>query len=229
MQICPNYGYYPQPIKSWLIVKENKLEEAVRVFGGTNIQISTEGKQHLGAVIETEENKKNYINDKIGEWTKDINMLIDIAITHPQAAYTVCVTSYQYKLTYLLRAIPNIEDQLKKIDDVVPAIIGGHIISNAEKVMNSLPTRLGDLNLKIFAEAAENEYKDSTRITSNFQTQILGTNNKDSKTRGEVKVEREKRSQEKLRQFRAIPDGWWKNKKNDGNWMGFELVNEFTH
>ena len=136
MQIAPNYGCYPQLMKSWLIVKENKLEGAVQVFGGTNIQTSTEGKQYLRAAIGTEENKKNYINDKIGEWTKEINMLTNIAITHPQAAYTACVTSYQYKLTYLLRTIPNIEDQLKKIDEVVSAIIGGHIINNAERVMH---------------------------------------------------------------------------------------------
>ena len=43
MEIGQNYGYYPLPTKSWLI---NKLEEAVWVFGGTNIQISTKGKQH---------------------------------------------------------------------------------------------------------------------------------------------------------------------------------------
>ena len=75
MQSDPNYGYYPQPTKSWLIAKENKLEEAVRVFGGTNIQISTEGKRRLGAVIGTEENEKNHINDKNSKWTKEINML----------------------------------------------------------------------------------------------------------------------------------------------------------
>ena len=69
MQIGPNYGYYPQPTKSWLIVKENKLEEAVWVFGGTNIQIYTEGKKHLGAAIGPKENKKKYINDKISKWT----------------------------------------------------------------------------------------------------------------------------------------------------------------
>ena len=70
MQIGPNYGYYPQPTKSWLFIKENKLEKAVWVIGVTNIQISTDGKQHLGAVIEMEENQKKYINDKISEWTK---------------------------------------------------------------------------------------------------------------------------------------------------------------
>ena len=110
MQIGPNYDYYPQPTKSWLIVKENELEEAARVFGGTNIQITTGGKRHLGAVIGTEENKKKSINDKISEWKKEINMLTDIATTHLQAAYTAYVTSNQHKLTYLLRTIPNIKD-----------------------------------------------------------------------------------------------------------------------
>ena len=104
--------------KSWLIVKQNKLEEAVWVFGGTNNQISTEGKQRLGVVIRTEENKKNYINDKISEWTEEFDLLTYTA-TAAYTATTAYVTSYQHKVTYLLRTIPNIEDQLKNIDEVV--------------------------------------------------------------------------------------------------------------
>ena len=104
MQIGPNYGYYSQPTESWLIVKENKLEKAVRMSGGTNVQISTEDNQHLGALIGTEENNKNHINDKISEWMKEINMLTDITTTYLQAAYTNYVTNYQHyqhKLTYI--------------------------------------------------------------------------------------------------------------------------------
>ena len=90
-------------------------------------------------MIGTEENKKNYINNNISKWTKEINMLTDIGTTHPQEAYTPYVTSYQHKLTYLLRTIPNIEDQPKKIDEVVrdkfiSAIIGSHIINDDERV-----------------------------------------------------------------------------------------------
>ena len=101
-------------------------------------------------------------------------MLTGIATTHPQAACAAYVTSYQHKLTYLLRAIPNTENQVKKIDELarnklIPDIIGVHIINNADKVMFSLPTCLGGLGLKIFVGTAENEYKDSTRITSNIQ------------------------------------------------------------
>ena len=65
------------------MVKEKKLVEVVQLFGRKKkIQIATAGKWHLGAVIGTEENNKNYINDKISEWTKEINILTDIATTH---------------------------------------------------------------------------------------------------------------------------------------------------
>jgi len=35
-------GYYSQPTKSWLIVKQEKLEQARRAFEGTGIQITVE-------------------------------------------------------------------------------------------------------------------------------------------------------------------------------------------
>ena len=89
---------------------------------------------------------------------------------------------------------------------LIPAIIGGHIINDTERIMLSLAIRLGGLGLKIFAEIAENEHKDSTRTTSNLQAQILQTNSNEGKTRGEIKAECEKRNQEKLRQFLATSD-----------------------
>ena len=154
----------------------------------------------MGAVIGTEENKENYINDKIREWTKEINMLADIATTYPQAAYKIYVTSYQQKLVYLLRTNPNIEDQLKKVN---------------EAVRHKL----------IFAETSENEYKDSRRITSNLQTQALRTNNNEGKTRDEIKAEHQKRNQEKFQQFLTTSDEKTKrmmetlNQKEVSNWL----------
>ena len=44
----------------------------------------------MTALIETEENKKNYINDKISEWTKETNMLTDIATTYLSSLHSLC-------------------------------------------------------------------------------------------------------------------------------------------
>ena len=101
--------------------------------------------------------------------------------------------------------------------------------------MISLPTRLGGLGLKIFAETAENEYKDSTRITSNLQAQILATNNDEGKTRGEIITERDERNQEKLWQFLATSDEKTKrmmetlNQKGVSNWLTNLLIKEYGY
>ena len=44
----PSFGYFPKASKSWLVVKENKFEEAKQIFEGTGINITTEGRKYLG-------------------------------------------------------------------------------------------------------------------------------------------------------------------------------------
>ena len=59
-----NYGYFVNGSKSWLIVKSELLaEEAKKVFGH-EVNVTTEGHSHLGAVIRTKEYKDQYCGDK---------------------------------------------------------------------------------------------------------------------------------------------------------------------
>ena len=48
------YGYFPKVSKSYLTVKEDKLGEARNVFNDSNVNITIEGKRHLGVVISNE-------------------------------------------------------------------------------------------------------------------------------------------------------------------------------
>ena len=164
LEIGPSYGYFPQPTKSWLIVKPDQLDQARETFAGTEIKITSDGERHLGAVIGTDENKSQYINQKIDDWTQEINLLAEIAATYPQAAYTAYVNSYQHKLTYFLRTIPSISDELKRVDEAVrhrliPSLTGGRIINDQERIMLSLPPRLGGMGLKIFSEESTNDHR----------------------------------------------------------------------
>ena len=81
-------------------------------------------------------------------------------------------------------------------------IIGGHIISETQRVMPSFPTHLRGLGLKIFAETSKIPYKDSKRIMSNLQVQILGSNNNEGKTRGEYDGSWQQRMKKQKK--------WWK-------------------
>ena len=127
-------------------------------------------------MIGTEENKKNYINDKISKWTKEINMLTDIATTHPQATQPISlITNISWHTSHEL--FPVLGTSLRgsmRLYDINWFLLSLVVTSSTTlRVMLSLPTRLGGSDLKIFAETAENEYKDSTRITSNLQAQFL--------------------------------------------------------
>ena len=51
--IGPEYGYYPNAGKSWLILKEYNLEVAEKVFSGNGLNVTVEGKGHLGAAVGT--------------------------------------------------------------------------------------------------------------------------------------------------------------------------------
>ncbi|XP_066914550.1 uncharacterized protein [Clytia hemisphaerica] len=247
LEIGPSYGYYPQPTKSWLIVKPDQLEQAQEKFAGTDIKITSDGERHLGAVIGTDENKSQYINQKIDDWTQEINLLAEIAATYPQAAYSAYVSSYQHKLTYFLRTIPTINDELKRVDEAVrhrliPSLTGGRIINDQEKKMLSLPPRLGGMGLKIYAEESSHDHRDSMSATVALQNQILQTNDgaPEAKSKSRLHNERQQRHQEKLRAFLETADINTKrtmetlNQKGVSNWLtsiplneqGFELTKQ---
>ena len=47
----PFIGYFPEPSKSWLIVKEEHYDEAITAFEGSKVKITKEGNRHLGDIV----------------------------------------------------------------------------------------------------------------------------------------------------------------------------------
>ena len=71
-QLGPKFGYFPQAIKSWLIVKPQVFVKATSLFQNTKIQITENGKRHLGAVIGTKTYKEEYVAEKIHTWISEL-------------------------------------------------------------------------------------------------------------------------------------------------------------
>ena len=57
--------------KCWLIVKNQDLEEKARELFGETINITTEGRRLLGAVIGSKEFKDSYCEEKINKWSEE--------------------------------------------------------------------------------------------------------------------------------------------------------------
>ncbi len=107
--IGPNYGYYANATKTWLVVKEDYYDEAVRVFAGSNVKITSEGRPHLGAPLGSAEYRKSYVAAKVVEWKKEIEDLADIARAHPHVAYAAFTHGFSSRWAFLSRVVPDVQ------------------------------------------------------------------------------------------------------------------------
>lgn len=184
-------------------MKDKNIEGAKTHFKETNIQITCTGERHLEAVIGSETFRKEYVEDIVAKWVKEITLLSEIAVIEPQAAYTCYVSGYQHRFTYYLRTIPEISSLLRLVESVIrhqllPAITGGHIVNDVERELMSLPPRLGGLGIKILENVSDIEYENSRKMTTELVNILLRQNenaNEISKTKSQIKSERNKSHQ----------------------------------
>ena len=176
--VGPKLGYYPNASKSWLIVKEQELEQAREIFQNIKINITTEGRKYLGSFIGDENGKSKYINDLVQEWCDQLDVLCKIALSEPHAAYSAFVSGFRHKITYFMRTIPGISRKLQKLDDLIdekflPNISDGHICTKNERLLISLPVKLGGLGIPVFSDMAEDEYRNSREATKELRGKII--------------------------------------------------------
>ena len=174
----PSFGYYPKASKSWLVVKEEKYDEALEIFAGTGINITTEGRKYLGGFVGTKEGSENYVQELRDEWIEQLEVLADIAKSEPQAAYSAFTAGFQHKMTYFIRTIPNTAEILKPLDECldnkfIPAITEGHVLSAADRKLLSLPVRYGGMGIPIYQEICSDEFDYSRKATEILKSKIV--------------------------------------------------------
>ena len=151
-EIGPDYGYYPNPSKTWLIVKDSNLEEATTLFQGTGVSITAEGKRHLGAAIGTNSFVESYVKRKVSGWVHEVQRLSSIAVTQPHAAYAAFTHGQTSKWTYLAKTIPDIGDLLKPVENAIrqrflPSLTGQNAFKDTDRDLMALAVRFGGLGI----------------------------------------------------------------------------------
>ena len=149
---------------------EEKSKEAKQVFAN-EVNITVEGKRHLGAVIGSKEYKHGYCNEKVSKWGEELHLLSQIAGTQPHAAYTVFTKYYRSKLTYFLRTIPAFEDYLDPIDEIlnselIPTLFGQEQPFPREfRDLFTLTPNLGGLGIISPKSESPQQYSNSVLLT----------------------------------------------------------------
>ena len=175
--MAPYLGYYPKPEKSWLIVKPDKLRLAQAMFADTKINITSEGKKHLGASIGSPTYKKDFVKSKVDEWASQLHTLSKIAKIYPHTAYCAFTAGFKHKLNYMMRTLDSIETNLAPIEEVInnqliPALLEGRTVNENERELLSLPVKLGGLGITNFTKIAKFEYDTSRSLTQKLREKI---------------------------------------------------------
>ena len=172
----PGYGYFPNPRKSWLIVKPQYQDEAKSLFPDVNI--TTEGQRYLGSFIGTEEGKRQFVKNEVQKWAEEISTIAEIGRTEPQLAYSAYTVGISKRWSYLLRTTPDIADLLEPIEetitrDLLPAITGQAVINEKLRSLFALPARFGGLGIQNPIDVSDHEYTFSKLLTEDLSSAIL--------------------------------------------------------
>ena len=176
----PMFGYHPDALKCWLIVKPNKYEEAMEAFQNTGINVTqlvtTEGRRHLGAALGSRDFLKDYVNEKAEQWVEEVIKLSEFANSQPQACFAAYTFGLKHRWTYFMRTLPDIQDLLRPLEDAlvssfIPSLTG-HRCNPTESQLLELPTRAGGLGIINPCTKAPVCYEASRRISAPLARQL---------------------------------------------------------
>ena len=174
----PDYGYHANSAKTWLIVREELYDLAKEIFADSGVQITTEGRRHLGAALGTESFINGFVKAKVQEWVDQTACLSSVALSQPHAAFAVLTHGMCSKWTYLMRTVPDVSELFQPLEDAIrhkllPALTGRTGLTDQERNLLELPTRLGGLGILNPVKNAATQYDSSIRITKPLTTSIL--------------------------------------------------------
>ena len=132
------------------------LKKKESLFSDTKINVTTEGRRYLGAVIGSNEFQTKYVNEKVTELCSELKILLEFAKSQAKAGYAAFCFGEQNKFSHFLRNIPEMNDLMKPVDEIVqtfllPEIIG-ETISENERELYSFPVRSRGLGIPVFSE-----------------------------------------------------------------------------
>ena len=137
VSIGPSYGYHANPSKTWLVTKEVHFSNAVNTFQDSHVNITAEGRSHLGAALGTQSYVSQFVNTKVQQWCNELKTLSSIASTQPHAAFAAFTHGVSSKWTHLICTIPSISYLLQPLEDIlrhqlIPTLTGRPPPNNLE-------------------------------------------------------------------------------------------------
>ena len=115
----PKFGYFPKACKSSVIVKKEFEAKALEVFNGTGLNITSEGKTHLGIPLGSTQYKNRCISEKVQQWCEQVDKLSLFARSQPHAAFATFSHGVISGWMFYMRMIPLTCNQLTPLEHII--------------------------------------------------------------------------------------------------------------
>ena len=170
------------------------------------------GKRDLGAAIGEEKFILKFLKDKIEKWTKQMEVLSQIATTQPHAAHAGFIHGVRSKWYFSQRTMKQAANLMKPLENIIrtkfiPSLLGDDTpISETERNMYALPARYSGLGIVNPVRDSPLLYQDSLRITEGLKTLIKTSEPKliiDVELQKKIKLDLKKKKEARYKAERA--------------------------
>ena len=140
---------------------------------------------------------------------------MEIVTTQPQAAYAVLTHGLMSKWLYVARTIPSSSDLFQPLEEAIchwflPALTAGKGITDEERDLFALPSRLGGLGIPNPTKVAGQQYISSQRVTAPLTALIIqqectypaGVTTEQTTIKGKIKAQRHQQHQKEAASLR---------------------------
>ena len=175
LRLGPCYGYFAEPSKSIIVVKEEQFREAQDVFADLQVEVVLVGR-FLGSCIGNDEGIRQYVQGKVDLWVGGAEQLAEVARAYPQSAYCAFTHSLSCEWSYLQRVIEGYDEEYFHLCDAIqhvftPAVLGRQVLEREHELF-TLPVKLGGLALTDPMKSASFAFSISKEATSVLQEAI---------------------------------------------------------
>jgi hypothetical protein len=178
-EIGPRFGYYPEPTKSILVVREKNLDEAKKAFADFGFKIKT-GNRYLGGFIGEKEAQDAWIQSETEGWAEAVEKVSLVAKNFPQSAYAALQKSLQQRWQFVQRVTKDIGGNFESIQDAIeatflPALFDDVLEENDPRVkLAALPVKHAGLAIPNPVESAAANFAASSLCVSHLREAIVG-------------------------------------------------------
>ena len=133
-------------------------------------------------------------------------------------AYTAFTNGLQHRYTFYMRTIPNIENQLKPLEEalnnLIQSLLDNYQCNGNQRNLISLPPKLGGLGIQIPSEISKIQYDNSKKVTKSLTDHITKQKEfleldkmADRRLKEEIKAEKNKRNETRLQNIKDNSSG----------------------